>query len=183
MVEPKVIMKPVALGTTAVEECNICFEDILSPTGPIHGTNPCRLFSCCESCAVVFLVQTRKKKGEPTECPGGCGALVTKSDFQRFLGYTPGDTVSARWRGGKGWFPGVVTHINDDGTFNIEYDDGDRETSVPKDMIKVLTTEALTRRRAACESAMQTPATREPSASPVRNSGRWVRCGGGWIRA
>ena len=35
--------------------------------------------------------------------------------------------MTARWEGQSEWYPGKVEKANDDGTYNIAYDDGDRE--------------------------------------------------------
>lgn len=47
-----------------------------------------------------------------------------------------GDNIEARYRGKQRWYKGKVTHVNDDGTFNVRYDDGDKETNVEADMIR-----------------------------------------------
>ena len=41
-----------------------------------------------------------------------------------------GQSVDARFGRKRGWFPGVVRHINEDGTLAIDFDDGDQEERV-----------------------------------------------------
>ena len=41
-----------------------------------------------------------------------------------------GQNVDARFGQKRGWFPGVIRHINDDGTLAIDYNDGDQEETV-----------------------------------------------------
>jgi len=49
-----------------------------------------------------------------------------------------GDMCEALWKGGAKWFLGRVASANMDGTFNIQYDDGDSELMVPPHRIHVL---------------------------------------------
>ena len=41
-----------------------------------------------------------------------------------------GDAVEARYRGGSKWYPGKIARERRDGTFDIAYDDGEREDAV-----------------------------------------------------
>src|SRR6185312_6509208 len=45
--------------------------------------------------------------------------------------------IEALFRGGSKWFSGVIDKVNRDGTYDIRYDDGDREPSVPTEKIRV----------------------------------------------
>ena len=47
-----------------------------------------------------------------------------------------GDTVEARFRGKMKWFKGTVESVNRDGTFDIRYDDGDRERDVVEAFVR-----------------------------------------------
>ena len=51
-----------------------------------------------------------------------------------------GNFVEARWRGKRKYYSGWVHHINDDGTFDVQYDDGDFEHNVPVSLIKRVST-------------------------------------------
>merc|ERR1712100_823697 len=49
-----------------------------------------------------------------------------------------GMKVEARFGGRSRWFKGKITKENSDGTFDILYNDGDRERKVKKDLIRSL---------------------------------------------
>ena len=44
--------------------------------------------------------------------------------------YRKGDKVEARYRGKSQWFKGVIGKENSDGTYVVNYDDGDTEKCV-----------------------------------------------------
>jgi hypothetical protein len=54
-------------------------------------------------------------------------ALVVASTAKKLEVGTP---VEARYRGGPEFYKGKIGHVNADGTYDISFDDGDRETSV-----------------------------------------------------
>ena len=62
-------------------------------------------------------------------------AEVAASDAKA-VAYTRGDKVEARYKGKDKWFGGEITAVNSDGTFDIRYEDGDREYNVKVDMIR-----------------------------------------------
>ena len=70
------------------------------------------------------------------------------------------DTVEARWRGGDKWYAGLIDRIHDD-SYDVVYNDGDREEKVPKDLIRAF--ESRGRRKKEQESAAPAPA---PAAAP-----------------
>ena len=49
-----------------------------------------------------------------------------------------GDKIEARYRGGQRYFPGKIGFVNRDGTFDIDYDDGEKEGGVPADYVRSL---------------------------------------------
>jgi hypothetical protein len=49
-----------------------------------------------------------------------------------------GTAIEARYAGGREWFAGTVTKVNPDGSYSVQYDDGDFEKSVPRSFIRVL---------------------------------------------
>ena len=49
-----------------------------------------------------------------------------------------GMKVSARYRGKSRYYPGIISRDNRDGTYDINYDDGDREMGVRAELIKAL---------------------------------------------
>lgn len=46
-----------------------------------------------------------------------------------------GDRVMARWTDGH-WYPGKITRIRDDGTFDVAYDDGDSSKALPASKVR-----------------------------------------------
>ena len=48
-----------------------------------------------------------------------------------------GALVEARYRGRSRYYPGKITRERRDGTFDIDYDDGEKETGVSRDLIRV----------------------------------------------
>jgi hypothetical protein len=48
-----------------------------------------------------------------------------------------GARVEARFEGKKEWYPGLVHCQNADGTYAIDYDDGDFEDSVAKELMRL----------------------------------------------
>lgn len=46
-----------------------------------------------------------------------------------------GDRVDAKYKGGN-WYPGRISHVNADGTYNISYDDGDVEQNLESARVK-----------------------------------------------
>ncbi|HTL38022.1 MAG TPA: hypothetical protein VL326_33050 [Kofleriaceae bacterium] len=46
-----------------------------------------------------------------------------------------GDRVSAQWTNGS-WYPGKISAVNADGTYNIAYDDGDKSKSLPASKVR-----------------------------------------------
>ena len=43
-----------------------------------------------------------------------------------------GSVVTANFKGRGKWFPGKITRVNRDGTFDIKFDDGDSDFAVPR---------------------------------------------------
>jgi hypothetical protein len=53
-----------------------------------------------------------------------------------------GVKVLANFSGDGFWEPGVISNLNDDGTFNVAYDDGDEEDNVLRENVKEWAEEA-----------------------------------------
>ena len=49
-----------------------------------------------------------------------------------------GAKVEARYRGGSRYFPGKIRRENRDGTFDIDYDDGEKEMGVPEEFVRLV---------------------------------------------
>jgi hypothetical protein len=69
---------------------------------------------------------------------------------------TVGDKVEAQFKGGKKWFPCKITAVHCNGTYDVRYDDGDRECDVLPEHVRK-------------PEATQTPSTgaEEPQVSPI----------------
>merc|ERR1712010_192084 len=48
-----------------------------------------------------------------------------------------GTKVEAKFKNGKRWFKGEIQRENRDGTYEVLFDDGDRDLAVPRENIKV----------------------------------------------
>jgi len=44
--------------------------------------------------------------------------------------YKVGEKVEAHWKGGQTWWKGAIAAVNADGTYNINFDDGDKEMNL-----------------------------------------------------
>ena len=51
--------------------------------------------------------------------------------------YQPGQPIEARFGGNKKWFKGKIMSVNQNRTYNIVYEDGEREKFVPAEMIRI----------------------------------------------
>ena len=67
-------------------------------------------------------------------------------------GFAVGSPIEARYRGKRKWYPGTIAKVNGDGTYDIQYVDGDSERGVTAQYV-----------RAAGEPAPPAP-PREPDA-------------------
>ena len=50
--------------------------------------------------------------------------------------FAAGDRITVRFNGGDDWFNGRVAKVNNDGTYDVDYDDGDEETHVVADLMR-----------------------------------------------
>merc|ERR1711998_396892 len=66
----------------------------------------------------------KKKKKRPDD------SEAEDDDFEE------GDKIEARFGGRSRWFKGKIDKKNRDGTFDIRYEDGDKERRVKKDLIR-----------------------------------------------
>merc|ERR1711880_14405 len=51
-------------------------------------------------------------------------------------GYERGDKVEAKVSGWTKYYPGEITRVNSDGTYDIKFEDGERKSGVKKSQIK-----------------------------------------------
>lgn len=90
---------------------------------------------------VVQLGITKTASG-PVPTSSGVGTTSMASSRELLIG----NAVEGNWQGRGVWYPGKISRVNGDGTFDIAYDDGDHEKAVPRMLIYKLgdpTDEAL----------------------------------------
>ena len=51
-------------------------------------------------------------------------------------GFTVGEKIEAMYKGRSKWYPGRISRDRNDGTYDIDYDDGERETRVSEEYIR-----------------------------------------------
>jgi hypothetical protein len=62
--------------------------------------------------------------------------MLLETEAKAPVTYKVGDKVKAQWQGGTVFFNGTIATVNTDGTYNIDYDDGDKESNVPASKIE-----------------------------------------------
>lgn len=62
---------------------------------------------------------------------------TTKSPKKSTLTFKEGDRIEGKHQGGMRWYPGVIAEVNPDGTYEINYDDGDEESDVIPEYIRL----------------------------------------------
>jgi hypothetical protein len=108
--------------------------------------------------------------------PGKLGRLESISTAPTGAGQAPdgmgafivGQKVEGRYKGKKKYFPAQIAQVNADGTFNLVYNDGDREENVPVELIRRSAPEgeAMPSARPDAEASRQTNAEAFPSTTP-----------------
>merc|ERR1719487_24294 len=58
------------------------------------------------------------------------------SDADVAVNYKVGDKVEAKFGGGDKWYKGVIVRANRDGSYAIDYEDGDKELRVPTSLMR-----------------------------------------------
>ena len=54
-------------------------------------------------------------------------------------GFTVGEKIEAMYRGRSKWYPGRISRDRNDGTYDVDYDDGEKETRVSEEYIRSAT--------------------------------------------
>ena len=85
-----------------------------------------------------------------------------------------GTVVEARFGGDDAWFPGTVEAVNEDGTYVIAYDDGDREADVAPALVRAVAEPAdaaagagVVAAAGVAPEAAAAPAAPEPTGAPA----------------
>jgi hypothetical protein len=79
-----------------------------------------------------------------------------------------GSKVEVNYKGKGKWFKGTVDHIRLNGTFDIKYDDGDRETGVDKENMRLQSTPKLVDRTTRLEEGMKVEVN-------YKGKGKWFK--------
>eukprot|EP00953_Heterococcus_sp_UTEX-ZZ885_P003408 2370-Heterococcus_DN1.PRE.4 len=94
----------------------------------------------------------------------------SKASRAALLQLREGDKMEARYRGRERWFPGVIRRVNRDDTYDISYDDGEKELSVAVDLIRLISNSSNSSSKYATDSA--TLQLREGDKIEARYKGR-----------
>ncbi|CAM9136941.1 unnamed protein product, partial [Ectocarpus fasciculatus] len=71
------------------------------------------------------------------------------------------DRIEARYKGGHKWYAGIVVAANRDGSFDLKYNDGDREYDVDARLVRTLSTDSVRGAGASTVSLDSVPADRD----------------------
>jgi hypothetical protein len=82
--------------------------------------------------------------------------------------FAVGDRVMARWTNGQ-WYPGKITAVRADGTFDVNYDDGDRSKGLSASKV---------RKRTSSSSSSSKKSSNSSSDAPCPGPGITRRCNG-----
>ena len=52
--------------------------------------------------------------------------------------FTKGQAVEARYKGRNTYYSGIILNVNDDNTFDVNYNDGEQELNVPFELIRLV---------------------------------------------
>ena len=103
------------------------------------NTNKKRTFTVCEFSGRVGPLPEGMADAVCQEhlCPGSAAATTQGGGGGggggRYGLPQKGDHVHVRYKGKSKYYPGTIDFVRSDGTYNIAYDDGDREVRVPLD--------------------------------------------------
>lgn len=84
-------------------------------------------------------VEARDTASARTKAAASSSSLSPKktaTSTQKKAAFEVGEAIQARYKNGKHFFPGKISAVNSDGTFNVTYDDGDTETRVAESLIE-----------------------------------------------
>lgn len=72
---------------------------------------------------------------EVPKLPAATPTSASKSP-KKSVTFKEGDRIEGKHQGGMRWYPGVIAEVNPDGTYEINYDDGDEESDVIVEYIR-----------------------------------------------
>ena len=66
------------------------------------------------------------------------GSEIINSDYTSApVGLVEGTKVEGNYRGQGKWYPGKISAVNENGTYDIAYDDGENESGLDKELVRV----------------------------------------------
>merc|ERR1711871_1268539 len=71
---------------------------------------------------------------------GGRKGIAMGFDSDSDSCFAVGTKVEARYKGRDKFYPGVITRVRSNGTYNINYDNGEQELYVTRDFIRIVGT-------------------------------------------
>ena len=125
--------------TSFGSRCCRCVMDRSNDLGKIcgcgKGDGGCKKCGLCRTCAEAI---------ESPQCPGPDHLYRLSNDGDRLNDeenvLQVGSRIVSQWqREGGTQYPGKVIGVNNDGTYDIQYDDGDRDENVPRRRISSIT--------------------------------------------
>jgi len=106
--------------------------------------------------------------GAVTEAYTKCVAkLMSATATPSVSSFAVGDRVMARWTNGQ-WYPGKISAVRSNGTFDIQYDDGDRSSALPASSV----------RKRTASTSTSTSSSRPAGDAPCPGPGITRRCNG-----
>jgi Ca2+-binding EF-hand superfamily protein len=85
-----------------------------------------------------------------------------------------GDKVEGNFRGRGRWYPGRIRRDRGDGTYDVDYDDGEAESRIDKDMIRKIVSDSMAR-SPRIRNSRSPPRRRNSPSPPVRSRSRSPR--------
>ena len=52
--------------------------------------------------------------------------------------FTKGQAIEARYKGRSTYYSGIILNVNDDNTYDVNYNDGEQELNVPFELIRLV---------------------------------------------
>jgi hypothetical protein len=109
-----------------------------------------------------------------TAAYGGTATATTTPPVTGSTGAAPafavGDRVMAQWTNGD-WYPGKISKVSDDGTYDIAYDDGDVSHALPASKVRKKTASSSS---GGGHSSSSSSSSSDPKACVPSH---WTRCG------
>jgi hypothetical protein len=124
-------------------------------------------YSKCMSDAIMASAGGTATTPTPTPTPTDTTTATATTTAAAAPAFAKGDRVSAQWTNGS-WYPGKISAVNADGTYDIAYDDGDKSKALPASKV----------RKAKASSGTRTSSSSSASDAPCPGPGITRRCGG-----